>query len=188
LANLGATLVLIARALNSALRNAVPQKEDWVRLINLTDHDGSVVDESKDKIVMFLANLKHETVISTYNPNLRQASGAYATVAPPLYINMYVLFFANFQRQRYVQGLEMISRTIAFFQQRQVFTPQTLPGLDPSIDKLQFEFHNLDITDLNYLMALAGTKYLPSAYYKVRTVPFNSDGILAEVPPVQAPG
>ena len=41
------------------------------------------------------------------------------------------------------------------------------------------------------LMGMAGTKYLPSAYYKIRTLPFQSEAMQAQVPAargITAPG
>jgi len=66
----------------------------------------------------------------------------------------------------------MISRTIAFFRQNPVFTHDNLPSLDANIDKLTVEFTSLDLASLHCLMRNMGAKYLPSAYYKVRMIPF----------------
>ena len=140
---------------------------------------------------MFLANIQHETIISTYNRTTPVKDDQYAVVAPPLYIDLFVLFFANFYDKNYTEGLGMIARTISFFQQNPWFTHNNLPGLDPVIDKLTFEFTNLEVTGVNYLMGLTGAKYLPSAFYKVRMIPFTSDAVQGQVPAaqgVQSPG
>jgi hypothetical protein len=185
------TLELIRQKLNEFFRNTDPKEDDWVILSNIVDHEGRVYEPAKDKVVMFLANIQHETIISTYNRTTPVKDDQYAVVAPPLYIDLYVLFFANFYDKNYTEGLGMISRTISFFQQNPWFTHNNLPGLDPVIDKLTFEFTNLEVTGLNYLMGLTGAKYLPSVFYKVRMIPFTSDAIQAQVPAaqgVQTPG
>jgi hypothetical protein len=133
---------------------------------------------------MLLANIKHETIISTYSPTVPVKGNQYGLITPPLYIDLFVLFFANFNDKNYPEGLGVISRTISFFQQNPWFTRENLPGLDPEIDKLTFEMVNLEMTDLNYLMGMIGAKYLPSVYYKVRVIPFRSDAMRAQVPPV----
>jgi Pvc16 N-terminal domain len=178
------TLELVRARLNEALRNALPRDEDWVVLSNLVDPEGRHYEGTKDKLVMFLANIQHETTISTYTRTQPAEGDRYAVVAPPLYVDLFLLFMANFYDRNYAEGLGLISRTIAFFQQNPWFTPDSLPGLAPEITKLQFEFNNLEMTELNYLMGLAGVKYLPSVYYKVRLLPFASDALLAEVPGV----
>lgn len=185
------TLELVKQKLNEFFRNADPKADDWVILSNIVDHEGHPHDPAKDKVVMCLANIQHETTISTYNRATPVKGDQYAVVAPPLYIDLYVLFFANFYNKNYPEGLGMISRTISFFQQNPVFTHDSLPGLDPVIDKLTFEMFNLDMTGLNYLMGLMGAKYLPSAYYKVRMIPFDSAAMQGQVPAaqgIQTPG
>ena len=184
------TLELIRQKLNESFRNVDPKKEDWVILSNIVDHTGHLYEPTKDKVVMFLANIRHETVISTYNHSVPIKGDQYAVVAPGLYIDLFVLFLANFYDKNYAEGLGMISRTISFFQQNPWFTHDNLPGLDPVIDKLTFEMTNLEVNDVNYLMGMVGTKYLPSVFYRVRLIPFVS-AIQGEVPAVQgvqAPG
>ncbi|MBX7224103.1 MAG: DUF4255 domain-containing protein [Blastocatellia bacterium] len=185
------TLELIRQKLDESFQNVEPRNERWVILANLANPDGSLFEETTNKVVMFLANLKHETIISTYNRTVPTKTDVYAVVAPTLYIDVYVLFLANFYDQRYAQGLGAISQTISFFQQNPVFTHVNLPDLDPVIDKLTFEFVNLEISELNYLMGMIGSKYLPSVYYKVRMIPFQSAAMQGQVSPARgltAPG
>ena len=89
-------------------------------------------------------------------------------------IAMLVLFYANFSEQNYAEGLSLISKTLSFFQQTPWFTHANLPELDPGIDKLAFELMNLDLAELNLLFGMMGARYLPSVYYKVRVVPFQT--------------
>jgi hypothetical protein len=167
------TLRLISERLNEALAAADPKSKDWVSLSNLVNQTGQPFPNAKDKIVMCLANLQHETFVSSYQAAVPVANGQFAVIAPPLYIDLFLLFYANFGELNYSDGLGMISNTIAFFQQNPYFTHDNLPGLDPAIDKLTFEFSNLDLMSLNYLMGMMGVKYLPSVYYKVRMIPFQ---------------
>ena len=170
------TLELIRQKLNT--QTTVPGNEDWVILTNIVDHEGHVSEQAKNKVVMSLANIRYETVISDYNRAIPDNNIHF--IAPPLYIDLYVLFFANFSDRNYLQGLALISETISFFQKNPWFTDKTLPGLDPAIDKLSFEMVNLDLADLNYVMDMMGAKYLPSVYYKVRMFTFSSDVLPGE--------
>ena len=185
------TLELVRQKLDEFFKNASPRAEDWVVLSNIMDQTGAPDDDAKHKVVMFLANIQHETTISTYNRTVPAQNDQYVVVTPPLYIDLYLLFYANFEGPRYHQGLTMIGGGISFFQQNPWFTRDTLPDLNPAIEKLTFEFTNVDITDMNYLVGLAGAKYLPSVYYKVRMIPFATDAMKQAVPPargVRTPG
>lgn len=177
-------LDLIRQKLNENLLNTDPRPDDWVVLANIVDHDGVPYAVAKDKLVMVLANIKHETIISTYSPTVRSKTASYANVTPPLYIDLFILFYANFYDENYRHGLSMISRTISFFQQNPLFTNATLPDLPPAMDKLTLEITSLDLLELNYLMGMLGVKYLPSVYYKVRMLPFVGAAIEGVTPPV----
>jgi hypothetical protein len=175
------SLELIRDRLNEYFQVADPSPDAWVTLSNLIDQDGQIVNDTRNKVVIFLANIQHDTTISTWNPAAPVSSGRFVMLPPPIYINIYLLLFANFSGHNYPQGLGMISRTIQFFQENPYFDHSNLPGLPEPIDKLAFEFTNLDAVGLNYVMGLAGVKYLPSAYYKVRMFPFRSDTIQQQV-------
>ena len=182
--NILTPLNLVRKRLNEFIRAAHTgaRTDEWVVLSNLFDHDSKAHEHCENKIVMFLANIQHETIHSTYQRNQPGTNDNYVTVTAPLYIDLYVLFYANFSGTNYKDGLHMISQVISFFQQSPAFNNDSLPGLDSAIGKLTFEITSLSVTDLNYLMGLIGAKYLPSAYYKVRMIPFQGDAISSEVP------
>jgi hypothetical protein len=50
---------------------------------------------------MCLIALADEKVMSTYSAALRGADGNYAVVPPPLYLDVYIAFIANFYNQNY---------------------------------------------------------------------------------------
>jgi hypothetical protein len=177
-------LDLIQQKLNESFTAVEARRDDWVILANIVDHDGRAFAAAKDKIVMVLANIKHETVVSTYTSAVKTKTSSYGIVSPPLYIDLFILFYANFYDENYRQGLTMISRTISFFQQNPWFTADTLPDLPATVDKLTMEITSLDLLELNYLMGMLGVKYQPSVYYKLRLLPFAGDAIMGVTPPV----
>jgi hypothetical protein len=184
---IGKVLELIRQKLDEYFKVADSRAEEWVILSNIVDQEGRMFAAAKDKIVMMLVNIKHETVISTYTAAAKSRTSAYQVVPAPIYIDLYVLFFANFYDDNYRQGLAMISRTISFFQQNPWFNAANMPDLPPAIDRLTMEISNLDLLEVNYLMGLIGAKYLPSIYYKLRMLPFTSEAILGVVSPVEGP-
>lgn len=188
MSDLRGPLELIRDRLNEVFRNSLPREEDWVVLSNVDPKDSR---STENHIVMALANIQRETTVSTHTPSVPAGNDRYVVVSPPLYIDLYVLFYANFGGKVYVEGLGAIAKVISFFQQNPWFTHENLPDLDPCIGKLTFELTNLELDDLNSLMSLAGAKYLPSIYYKVRMIPFQSGAIQAQLSPVRdfkAPG
>jgi hypothetical protein len=172
---------LIRGQLNSYFQNLDHRADDWVILSNIVDSGGAVISNTNDKIVIYVANITHETTISTYSPTKKTSAEGYVVVSPPIYINLYILFYANFSGANYSYGLGKISQTISYFQQNPFFNRDTLPNLPPNVDKLTLDLVNLDLHELNYLMGMAGVKYLPCIYYKLRMLPFSGDAIRGTV-------
>jgi len=169
------TLELIRSKLNDRLMVEDRRGEDAVILSNIVDLNGVPFPDAQDKVVVCLANIQHEEIVSAQSTDPVVERERPGVLPPPLYIDLFVLFYANFSGLRYRDGLGMISQTIAYFQQNPVFTHDNLPSLHPRIDKLRFEFTSLDLSSLHCLMQNMGAKYLPSAYYKVRLIPFRED-------------
>jgi hypothetical protein len=168
---------------NSNLKNIDPRPDAWVVLTSLVDHDGSVNQAARDKIVMTVYNISRETFSSSYQavtpvwPGADLSKGLPVT-SPPLYLDVHLMFMANFAERNYLDGLSALSRLISFFQQNPVFTPQNAPSLAPVIDKISLDFENMDDIDVNYVMGVLGTRYFPSAFYKLRLIPFASTAML----------
>jgi hypothetical protein len=184
---LQSTLELLRDRLDAAFQIADPRSEEWVALTNPVDPDGRVSESARNKLVMALVGLQSDKTIGTFPAPMPVSGDQFAIVAAPLNVNAFVLFVANFSDSNYPTGLGMLSRAIGFFQQNPVFTHDRLPGLAPEIEKIALDFVSLDLTQTNHLMGMLGLKYLPSALYRLRMLPFGSDAIAGLVPAVKRP-
>jgi hypothetical protein len=182
------SLELIRRRLNSFLATGDPTADNWVVLANLVDHEGRPFGGAENKLVMFVGNVEYDSTIGTPGRTMQRSGAAYTAVTAPRYINVWVVFWANFMNERYPDGLDMLSRTISFFQQYPVFTHDSDPQLDAGVARLSMEMMNLDLTQLNYLTSMTGAKYLPMVCYRMRMLPFTSEAVQAVVPVVRATG
>lgn len=187
------SLETICGLTNAYLENLDRRGDAWVVLTSLVDHDGALNQGARDKVVMSVYNITRETTISTYQTTMASGQtqgsvGSLAVVSPPLYIDVHVMFMANFTEKNYSDGLSALSRLIGYFQQMPYFNQDNAPGLAPIIDKLTFEFENLSPVDVNYVMGMLGTRYLPSAFYKMRMLPFVSSAMQGRAYPVSSPG
>lgn len=195
MSNIRDTLEVICTAANEYMQNIDRRSDDWVVLSNLADHNGATHEAIRDKVVMTLYNITRENIIGNYTP-ARPGPDGFAVVKPPLYINLYLMFMANFSDKNYSDGLAAISNIIAFFQQNPTFTQANAPNLPPQVDKLTLDMENLSPVDVNYIMSILGTKYLPAAFYKLRLLSYDSTAMqsrtygvmghgIAEAPDVQ---
>lgn len=183
-------LETIHKLANLYLENLDPRGDSWIALTSLVDHNGALNEGARDKIVMCAYNITRETTVSTYKPTYSASNGvgdSFSVIAPPLYVDVHLMFMANFTERKYGDGLAALSRVIGFFQQTPFFAPSNAPDLAPEIDKLTLEFENLSPVDVNYIMSMLGTRYLPSAFYKLRMIPFVATAMQSRAYPVAAP-
>ncbi|NEP05361.1 MAG: DUF4255 domain-containing protein [Okeania sp. SIO2G4] len=112
--------------------------------------------------------------------------GVNAPNNPNLYLNLYVLFAANFTD--YSQSLKFLSLIIKYFQSHRLFDHNNSPNLNDEIEKLTLELVNLPFTEQREVWAALGMSYIPSVIYKVRMVVFtdtDSLGIDADITDVE---
>ncbi|OYY71784.1 DUF4255 domain-containing protein, partial [Sphingomonas sp. 28-63-12] len=167
---------------NSYLENIDRRGDEWVLLTSLVDHNGTLNQSARDKIIMSVYNITRETTISTFQSTIKDrgkfgVSDSLTIVSPPLYVDVHLMFMANFTEKKYGDGLAALSRLIGFFQQTPCFTQDNARALAPAFDKITLEFENLSPVDVNYVMSMLGTRYLPSAFYKLRMIPFVSEAM-----------
>ena len=95
---------------------------------------------------------------------------------PPVELDLFILFTAH--NSDYETALRDLSDVVAFFQSNPVFDGQKYPSLNASvsdpvnkpwqlIERLSFRLYNLSFEQQNNLWAMLGSKYMPSAVYKM---------------------
>lgn len=169
----------IASRLNHSLRTRFGVPEDLVVTSNLLEQDGGVVPEVANKMVVFLVNVERESL-----PYRVAAPGAGApravNTSAPVYLNLLVMFAANFSGHNYSEALKFLSGTIGFFQAKPVFEQHGSPGLDPRIERLTLEIENLNTAELSNLWGILSGKYLPSILYRVRMVTIDESHVTSQ--------
>lgn len=130
-----------------------------------------------------LISFEEERVHCSQLPETRSVEGRDILHAPPLKLNLHVLFAARFAV--YEQGLRHLSLLLTYFQAHSTFTPETNPGLDPRIEHLGVELQSLSFEQLNQIWAFVGSRLLPSAVYRVRLISLQDEEPLAVAVPIQ---
>jgi hypothetical protein len=180
----------LASQLNQFLKRSFDLNEDIVVVSNILEQDGSVSANVTNKLVVFLTNIEKDTIPfrqpANGNSGSNSGNGNSRSVvsSQPIYLNLYVMFAANFSGSNYPEALKFISYTIGFFQKQPVFDQRSTPDLDPRIEKLILDVENLSFPDLSNVWGLLSGKYLPSILYKVRMVSFDADDVAGQAPNV----
>ena len=167
---------VIATQLNEYLRNELNISEEMVIVSSLMDIKGNANMQIENKVCLFLQNIEEEKIAKS------GGFQANAGMPPPMYVNLYLVFAANFPDPNYMESLRYTSMIIEFFQGHSVLDRSNTPMLSSNIDKVTLDYTNLDFNELNNLWSLIGAKYIPSAVYKLRMLTFNHNMIREDVP------
>jgi hypothetical protein len=175
----------VAAQLNDALRRRFGVPDDLVVTCGLHEADGNAATDAANKLAVFLVNVERDTM------PMRQlaASGAGRLVATrePVFLNLLVMFTANFGGSNYREALKLLAATIGFFQAHPVFDRASSPGLDARFERITLEIENLNTAQLSNLWGILGGRYLPSVLYRMRTVTIDEGQVTGQAPRVQRP-
>ncbi|MWB94649.1 DUF4255 domain-containing protein [Flavobacterium sp. GA093] len=140
----------------------------------LESQNDTVSGNLDDKVALTLINLDEETTLKNFpNHVIEKDKTIYKNNV--INLNLYLLFSAN--RNAYINSLNDISKIIAFFQSKKLFTQaNTIYNRNnvamANIDNFRFsvELYTPTFEELNYIWGTLGGKQLPSALYKVSMI------------------
>jgi hypothetical protein len=134
--------------------------------------------KTPDTPVVSLIAVEEERTTREQQPQTKTDLTTALTQSPPVKLNLHVVFAVPVKQpasdpasleKTYLQSLRSISLVIAFFQSRPRFTAQEHAELATAgIDRLCMDLLTLTTEQLNQLWSYMGTRYMPSAVYRVR--------------------
>ena len=113
-------------------------------------------------------------------------NGVHFQKSPTVYLNVYLLFSADFQSAHYLEGLHWLSLVIQFFQFKGTFSAEST-AMPEGINKLTLELVNVDIDNMSRFWGALGAHYQPSVIYKMRMIAIDSGSVEAELAGVSEP-
>lgn len=142
--------------------------------IALADSESEIANNMKNKVVVSLLTIDEETTLRNF-PNQSRGNNQTEYYNPEVNLNLYVLFSAN--ANLYKDSLIYLSKTIEFFQAKNVFTQnnssytENLFAYNPTNSfKFSMELYTPNFEDLNYIWGTLGGRQFPSALYKLALV------------------
>lgn len=142
----------------------------------ITDH-AHVLKENNNANGAYISivNIKEETTLKNSEHYLRE-NNQLRYKEPPIFLNLYLLF--AFEFESYSASLLRLSETVELFQSKRVFSAENDTVANPfpaTLEKLIFDFNNLNFEELNHLWGILGGAYFPSILYKVRLLRLQRD-------------
>lgn len=182
-------VTFLADELNSYLRKrgALTQQEDLVVPSPLVNDKGEW-QVAEGKIGLTIINIEEERVLREQVPDQVYLKGNHIVIQPALKLNLTVLFSARQSAApgSYKNSLNFLSHVLTFFQAHPSFSADNSPGLDSRIVKLNADLLSCTPEQLNQTWAYLGSKYLPSAIYRLRMVTLQDSEPKAINKPVSA--
>lgn len=129
-------------------------------------------------VYISLVNIEAETVLKNTSHRVRVNDQA-SYRQPPVFLNLFILM--TFEFGNYGTSLLRLSETIEHFQNKSVFSAASQSptnSFPAGLEKLIFDFYNLNFEQLNHLWAVLGGAYFLSVLYKVRMVKIQHDETL----------
>lgn len=164
-----------------------------IYLSGVTNEQGIAIPDQS--LGLSLINIEEERTNKEQQSRYINSAGKMEKRNPEIQLNLYVLITANFQNKLannssddYVEGLKQLSYAIAFFQSKNVFTPENSPALsgsDPNLSKIVVELYSYSFEQLYNFWSVVGAKYLPSVLYKVKTLRIQENAIQESGEPIE---
>ena len=153
---------------------------------NLVGNDGLPADDIAEKIVMTVASIQNDASVGAYKAPRQGAGEGFGIAAPPLFLDVYVMFVSCFTGANYAAGLGLLSRVISYLQENPVFEGTASPDIADHMERLAIDFVGLDFAQSSHLATLMGLKGQPFVLYRLRRLPFDGPAISGVAPAVQA--
>lgn len=146
-----------------------------------------------NNVVITLVNIEEESTLKNQSALKRPFAGNAIYENPPIYLNLYLLFTANYFGNNYQLALRRLSYIIQFFQSRNVFSASSsVSGGDidlaqPDVVDLKFtlELYTLTFEQINHLWGSLGGRQIPFVMYKLRLVALTERALVREVPLIE---
>jgi hypothetical protein len=171
----------------NAYQDGIPRE---VELGNLSDGLGNT-GIPRTRLNFSVVNLKEEKALKNLQNYVRNDTALKVTYEnPPVFLNFLVLITAT--HDSYPVALNMLSRTIRFFQYKNVFTQDTVAA--SSLDapllarpddvlesfKLIFDLYSPTLEEINHMWGILGGRQYPSVLYMMRILDLKFKAVQGE--------
>lgn len=169
------TLTILAQQVDDYLGGGIVSIEN----IAILDSQNDRADEITDNVVMTMLNIEEEATLKNF-PNQVIKNNRVQYRNPIVNLNLFILFSAN--RSTYVKSLSDISKIVAFFQSKKVFTQSNsiydrdhISLQDINNFKFTVELYTPSFEELNFIWGTLGGRQVPSVLYKLTLVQIERD-------------
>lgn len=164
----------LSERLNEHLKVTFKIPEDLVVVASLEQNTDS--DTHQNTIVMSLLNIERETAMGIQVNRKHIDQHLYKKTNPPWHLNLTFLLASVSDSKQYLQSLRLLSSSLEFFQNENVFLIKPTVGEGINL-RITIEPMNATYQELSNIWSLFGGKYYPSLIGKIRMLTIDSNQI-----------
>lgn len=161
----------ITDGLNIFFKTRLRTNEDKAVISALVNQDGSVAMLEENKVLITLVNLEREPTPVGPKKDGKQR----------VHINFFVLFSCYFSNANYSEALKFLAFTMNYLNDNSSMDISEAGGAKSTSSggglKVQIEIESLTVDQNSNLWSTIGAKYMPSALYKIRMIPLDSNSL-----------
>jgi len=161
----------ITDGLNIFFKTRLRTNEDKAVISALVNQDGTVAMLEENKVLVTLVNLEREPTPVGPKKDGKQR----------VHINFFVLFSCYFSNANYGEALKFLAFTMNYLNDNSSIDISDSGGLKSTSSssglKVQIEIESLTVDQNSNLWSTTGAKYMPSALYKIRMIPLDSNSL-----------
>ncbi len=161
----------ITDGLNIFFKTRLRTIEDKAVISGIVNQDGSVAQLEENKVLITLAGIEKEPTNFGPKKDGKQR----------VHINFYLLFSCYFSNANYSESLKFLDFTMNFLNDNSSMDITEGGGLKSTSSsgglKVQIEIESLSLDQTSNLWSAIGAKLMPSALYKIRMIPLDSNSL-----------
>ena len=161
----------ITDGLNVFFKTRLRTNEDKAVISSIMNQDGSVAQLEENKVLITLVNIEKEPTPVGPKKDGKQR----------VHINFFVLFSCYFSNANYGEALKFLAFTMNYLNDNSSMDVSETGGAKSTSSsnglKVQIEIESLTIDQNSNLWSTVGAKYMPSALYKIRMIPLDSNSL-----------
>ncbi len=160
----------ITDGLNIFFKTRLRTIEDKAVISGIVNQDGSVAQLEENKVLITLISVEKEPTTVGLKKDGKQR----------VHINFYVLFSCYFSNANYSEALKFLDFTMNYLNDNSsidVAESGMLKSTSSGGLKVQVELESLSLDQISHLWGAIGAKTMPSALYKIRMIPLDSNSL-----------
>jgi hypothetical protein len=160
----------ITDGLNIFFKTRLRTIEDKAVISGIVNQDGSVAQLEENKVLITLISVEKEPTTVGLKKDGKQR----------VHINFYVLFSCYFSNANYSEALKFLDFTMNYLNDNSsidIAESGLLKSTSSGGLKVQVELESLSLDQISHLWGAIGAKTMPSALYKIRMIPLDSNSL-----------